>query len=46
MKIESLIAHLTPVGSPAKAKYDVLVMNLDVSWPVQAIFVVKGSVVM
>ena len=29
MKIESLVAHVTPVGSPDRAEHDVLGMILD-----------------
>ena len=44
LKIEWLVANVTPVGSPARAEHDVLgLLLLDVGWPIQAIFLVEKS---
>ena len=40
LKIESLVADVTPVRSPARAERDILGMVLDVFWPIQDTFVV------
>ena len=36
MKIEWLVANVTPVESPDRAERDLLGMLLDVFWPIQA----------
>ena len=43
MKIEWLIANVTPVRSPARAERDILGMILDVFSPIQAPFVVEEA---
>ena len=39
MKTELLLANETPVGSPDRAKPDILGMILNVFWPIQAVWV-------
>ena len=40
MKIEWLVADVTPVGIPDRAENEILGILLDVFWPIQATFVV------
>ena len=41
MKKELLVADVTPVRSPARAEHEIMGMILDVSWPIQATYVVE-----
>ena len=34
-----LFADVTPVRSPVRAECDILGVNLDIFWPIQAVFV-------
>ena len=43
MKIEGLVADETAVGSPDRAKYDILEMLLGDFWSIQAAIVVGDS---
>ena len=45
MKNERLVADVTSVGSPARAKRDIFGMILDIFWPIQANFVVGEPLV-
>ena len=42
LKIDWIVADVTPVGSPARAERDILGMLLDVFWPIEAHFVGGG----
>ena len=46
MKTERLVTNVTAVGSPDRAKRDILGVILDVFWSIQATFVVGESFVM
>ena len=43
MKIEWLVANVTPVGSRARAECDILGIILNLFWPITAVFVVVGG---
>ena len=42
-KNEWLVANVTSLGSPARAKHDIFGMILDIFWSIQANFVVRGE---